>query len=111
MILFSNTITHRLQYIADFIGNEIIGESITVTDNLSDFIAHPGLKINYSNEQIAATGFFIQPHSLLFENGIQSQTINCFEYKDYKAFFKTSGDFSFDIFAASFYLILHKFMQ
>ncbi len=105
MILFSNTVTHRLRYIADFIGNQIIGESISVTDNLADFVAYPGLKINYSNEQIAASDFTIQPHSLLFEKTIQPQTIACFETNGYKAFFKTSGDFPFDIFAASFYLL------
>ena len=105
MIVFSNTITHRLNYIADFIGNQIIGEPITVTDNRTDFIAYPGLKINYSNEQIAASDFSIQPHSLLFETTIQPQTITCFETNGYKAFFKTNGDFPFDIFAASFYLL------
>jgi hypothetical protein len=105
VILFSNTITHRLRYIADFIGNQIISEPITVTDNAADFNAYSGLKINYSNEQIAAADFFIQPHRLLFETIIQQQAITCFETNGYKAFFKASGDFPFDIFAASFYLL------
>jgi hypothetical protein len=105
VILFANTITHRLRYIADFIGHQIIGESITITGNRTDFIAYPGLKINYSNKQIAASDFYIQPYSLLFETTIQPQIIACFETNGYKAFFKTSGDFPFDIFAASFYLL------
>ena len=105
MILFSNTITHRLRYIAGFIGHQIISEAIIVTDNRTDFIAYPGLKINYSNEEITASDFSIQPQSLLFEKGIQSKTISCFETNGYKAFFKTNGDFPFDIFAASFYLL------
>ncbi len=105
MILFSNTITHRLNYIADFIGNQIIGEPITVTDNRTVFTTYSGLKINYSNEQIVLSDFSIQPHSILFETTIQSQTIFCFEINGYKSFFKTEGDFPFDIFAASFYLL------
>ena len=42
--------------------------------------------------------------SLLFENKITEQSIECFEVNGNKAFFKTEGDFPFDIFAASFYL-------
>ena len=105
MILFANTITNRLRYIAGFIGHQIINEAIIVTDNRTDFIAYAGLKINYSNEQITTSHFSIKPHSLLFENGIQSKIISCFETNGYKAFFKTNGDFPFDIFAASFYLL------
>ena len=105
MILFANTITNRLRYIAGFIGHQIINEAIIVTDNRTDFIAYAGLKINYSNEQITTSHFSIKPHSLLFENGIQSKKISCFETNGYKAFFKTNGDFPFDIFAASFYLL------
>ena len=105
MILFANTITNRLRYIVGFIGHQIINEAIIVTDNRTDFIAYAGLKINYSNEQITTSHFSIKPHSLLFENGIQSKKISCFETNGYKAFFKTNGDFPFDIFAASFYLL------
>lgn len=105
MILFSNTITHRLRYIADFIGNQISEEPISITDKHSDFIKYPGVKINYSNEKIAEADFSLQPHHLLFEKSIQPQTITCFESKGHKAFFKTDGDFPFDIFAASFYLL------
>jgi hypothetical protein len=41
----------------------------------------------------------------LFETGVRRQTIECFEINFHKAFFETSGDFPFDIFAASFYLL------
>ena len=37
--------------------------------------------------------------------GIREQDIECFEANNYKAFFKTEGDFLFDIFAASFFLL------
>ena len=105
MIIFSTTITNRLQYIAGFIGGEIIGKALALTDNINEFTSYTGPKINYSNSTIAETELWIQPHNLLFEKNIQPQAINCFEVNGNKAFFQTSGNFSFDIFAASFYLL------
>lgn len=69
------------------------------------FKNYSGAKINYSDSKISDDEFYIQPHSLLFENEIREQEINCFIAGNNKAFFKTTGDFSFDIFAASFYLL------
>jgi hypothetical protein len=42
---------------------------------------------------------------LLFETGIFEQQIDIFEVSNFKAFFKTKGDYPFDIFAASFFLL------
>ncbi len=42
---------------------------------------------------------------MLFETDIKEQPIDVFELNYYKVFFETSGDFPFDIFAASFYLL------
>ena len=42
---------------------------------------------------------------MLFETDIRPQDTACFELNFHKAFFETKGDLSFDIFAASFYLI------
>ncbi len=62
-------------------------------------------KINYSAERISGEEFFIQPHPLIFETGIREQSITCFDFKGRPAFFKTDGDFPFDIFSAAFYLV------
>jgi hypothetical protein len=105
VIVFANTITHRLRYILDFIGNEIIAEPVSVTDSIADFISYSGPGINYSQEKIPQANFWLQPHNLLFEKGIKLQLTDCFETNGYKAFFRTNGDFPFDIFAASFYLL------
>ena len=56
-------------------------------------------------QKIAADECWIKPHSLLFERDIKQQAIECFEVNNQKIFFKTEGDFPFDIFAASFYLL------
>jgi hypothetical protein len=105
VIVFSNTITPRLQYILDFIGKEINGEPFRVFTNAIDFRNYNGPKINYSNARITGEEFFLRPHAILFENKIQLQTIDCFNVNGNKAFFKTEGDFPFDVFAATFYLL------
>lgn len=112
MILYCHTITPRLQYITDFIGKEIFGKPIELTTEAGVFSSYVGPKINYSHTRInneeparPAGGLRIKNCSLLFENSIKEQSISCFETNDFKTFFKTDGDYPFDIFAASFYLL------
>lgn len=105
MIIYSHISTPRLQYISDFIGKEISQEFFQLTLDIETFRKYDGPKINYSSQRITEDEFFLQPHSLLFEKNIRHQPINCFEVNRSKAFFKTNGDFPFDIFAASFYLL------
>ena len=105
MIVFSKTITPRLSYIVNFIGNEIGMSDIRLTSNIDEFKNSGDQKINYSLTKISAEEFWLQPHTILFEKNVRQQIIECFEIKSYKAFFKTEGDFPFDIFAASFYLL------
>jgi len=105
VIVFSHTITPRLRYILDFIGRQTIGRPFQGVNDIVTFRQHTGPKINYSKERIADSEFRIQNTELLFEKGCNEQTIKCFEINNYKAFFKTEGDFPFDIFAASFYLM------
>ncbi len=105
VIVYTNTITPRLQYILDFIGNEITGERLKITTDIKIFGQYQGAKINYSHKKITDSEFRIKNSELLFETGVKVQPIDCFEINNYKAFFKAEGDFPFDIFAASFYLM------
>ncbi|MES1214580.1 MAG: polysaccharide deacetylase family protein [Bacteroidota bacterium] len=106
MIIYAHTITSRLRYIADFIGKEINGNNFfQFTDSIETYRNSNDDKINYSPSRINDDELFLQAHSLLFETVIQTQDTSCFEINNYKAFFKTEGDFPFDIFAASFYLL------
>ncbi|MDZ4794491.1 MAG: polysaccharide deacetylase family protein [Bacteroidota bacterium] len=105
MIIYSSTITNRLRYICDFIGTELVGKPFQLTDRKEEFQDFPGPRINYSAEKLTVGECWLQPHTLLFEQGIQLQPIECFEVNGQKAFFKTDGDFEFDLFAASFYLL------
>jgi hypothetical protein len=105
LILYTHSITSRLQYIVDFIGKELQVDSIQLTSSREEFNKYNGAKINYSDKRISDGEIWIKPRGLLFEKGIKEQRIECFEVNGNKAFFKTEGDFLFDIFAVSFYLL------
>lgn len=105
MIVFTNTLTPRLRYIFDFIGKEITGDPFQVTTDPAVFRDFDGPKLNYSNSEVTEAEFRIEPAPLLFEAGIKEQKTVIFEVNGYRAFFKTTGNFPFDIFAASFYLL------
>ncbi|MBS1916298.1 MAG: polysaccharide deacetylase family protein [Bacteroidetes bacterium] len=105
MLLYSNHTTNRLQYIVEFFSRQLFDEPIVIINNKSDFINSAEAKLNYSAEAFSEDEFFIHATSLLFENEIRQQHIDCFELNYHKAFFQTDGDFHFDVFAASFYLL------
>jgi hypothetical protein len=105
LLLYSHTITPRLQYIVDFFGKELFDEPITITTDKESFKQSGIPRLNYSDADFSEQEFFIQRTALLFESDIRPQEIDCFEVDYQKAFFQTSGDFSFDVLAASFYLI------
>ena len=106
VLIYSHTTSPRLQYSCYFIFKELLGIDFAITIDSEEFKNYEGVKINYSNQQFQFSTFNITPHSLLFETEIKAQQINCFENTGYKAFFKiTDADFTFDIFAATFYLL------
>ncbi len=105
MIVYANRITPRLQYVADFIGKQITGEAFQLTDDTFYFNDYIGPKINYGYETISNDELLIINYPLLFEDSLKKQDISCFRLNDVKAFFKSEGDYPFDIFAAVFYLL------
>lgn len=105
MLIYTETITPRLQYIAEFSGKLLMGKPFELTTDRELFLRSGAEKINYSSGRNNSTEFWLRPHSLLFENSITDQVIQCSEMDGYSTFFKTEGDWPFDIFAASFYLL------
>jgi hypothetical protein len=105
MLLYCDSITPRLQYIAGFIGKEISSSGLQLVNSIEDFSNYNGIRINYSSARILAEEVWIKPQGLLTEKDIREQVIDCFAIKDVKAFFKTEGDLTFDIFSASFFLL------
>ncbi len=104
MYIYTTHITPRLQYVANFLQQQIFTQPVLLVTSLEN-IDGSQIIINYSDEILAVSSINIQPHSLLFETGVQPQNITCFEVGGMKAFFNTAGDIPFDIFAASFYLL------
>ena len=105
MIIYANRITPRLKYVADFIGKEITGQPFQLTTDEFFFNDYNGPKINYGYEPVSNDELLIVNYPLLFEDSIRKQTISCFKLNDFPAFFKSEGDYPFDIFAAVFYLL------
>jgi hypothetical protein len=105
MLLYCNIVTPRLRYIVEFFSKELFNDPITITSDAVFFQEATGVKLNYSTEPLAGNHFTITPAALLFENTIHEQPVQCFDVNGLKAFFATTGDFPFDVFAASFYLL------
>jgi hypothetical protein len=104
LLVYSHHITPRLQYIIDYF-NEKLGLNAVATDDEELYKAHHSEKINYSSERIANDELFIQPVGLLQQDDIRKHKIECFEWNETTAFFKTEDDIGFDIFSAVFYCI------
>jgi len=105
ILVFSHSITPRLQYIIDFF-SEYYGLQLKLVSDEERFIkATDNCKINYSHQRLDTNEIFIHSHALLFETFVRQVKVECFEKNVYKAFFKTQSDFEFDLFAAVFYLI------
>ncbi|MEO6541756.1 MAG: polysaccharide deacetylase family protein [Ferruginibacter sp.] len=106
LLIYSHTVSKRLQYICSFIFKELLGMDFKLTIDSEKFRSHEGPKINYSDSKITVDEFYIQNHLLLFEQNIKKQQVDCFTVNNNKVFFKTTNsDLPFDIFAASFYLL------
>lgn len=105
MIIYTSFITPRLHYAGNFICNSLTGTDAQFVTDVNEFVSYAGVKINYTNTKILPDEFWLKPHTLLFEKGIGQQEIKIAEWNGMKIFFQTEGDFFFDIFAATFYLL------
>jgi hypothetical protein len=108
ILIYTDKSTSRLQYIAAFIFKEILRVPYSITTHKAGFSEFTGIKLNYSDEEITPNELCIPNHGLLFEKGIQEQTIPISEIENFKVLFSCHDEnnkFPFDIFSAIFYLI------
>jgi len=105
MLFYSDHSSPRLLYMLDLISSEIFNEPFTLTADKKAFIDYSGIKLNYSEERLTENEFFIKNHPLLFETDIREQMVTRFDSYGKPAFFQTEGDFPFDIFAGTFFLV------
>jgi hypothetical protein len=104
LLIYSTQTSTRLQYICKFIFEEVLKTSFSITLHAESFSKHEGAKINYSKESFD-NSLQIIPHTLLFEESIKEQIIECKGTGKDAIFFQSETGHPFDIFAASFYLI------
>jgi hypothetical protein len=105
VIIYSHTLTPRLQYIVDFL-SQYYNTTIRLICDETKYLANPDPhRVNYSYHRLANNEVWIHSHVLLFESTIRPVKVECFNHHGYKAFFKTEGDAGFDLFAGIFYLI------
>jgi hypothetical protein len=105
MLCYSVSISPRLSYVSVFIGHEIFGEALQFTNDIDRYKNYDGPKLNYSKAGIISGEYMVVPNGLLEQTGVTQSPIDCFETDATLAFFKTTGDFPFDIFSACFYLL------
>jgi hypothetical protein len=105
VIVYSHTISPRLQYVLHFL-SRYYGQAIQVTADEAVYHTAPDTcKIWYSSQPVSKAEICIEPCSLLFEKGVKPISIECFDYNGSKAFFRTGGTLPFDLFAAVFFLL------
>ena len=113
ILIYSHKTSKRLNYILNFLFNDVQGVEYSVVTDKNDFISSDLPKINYSSDEIE-NSFQITPCDLLFESNILQKKIKVFEWENMKVFFQTqpvrqagseTSEIPFDLFAASFYLI------
>lgn len=106
LLIYTQIVSARVNYIFTTLLSACGLTNCYFTTDKVAFLSTQQPKLNYSHQSIAAEEFWLYPAALLSENDIKEQAITCFQFHETKAFFKTEkGDFPFDIFAASFYLI------
>lgn len=104
MLVYTDVITPRFQYIFHYLG-EKTGIEFELTDALEQYRTATFPKINYSSKVILSDEFHIIPCGLLTETGINQREIIPQKQNDLIVFFTTGGVFGFDLPAAVFYLI------
>jgi len=112
VLVFSHSVTPRLQYIIDFL-SRYYGFSFKLISDEERFLnAKDACKINYGYHRIVPSEIFIHSHALLFESAVRPVKVECLEKngrqpqgRGYKIFFKSQDDLGFDLLAAVFYLL------
>jgi hypothetical protein len=105
VIIYSHTLTPRLQYVVDFL-SQYYHTPIKLICDEEKYLTHPDPhRINYSYHRLQEGEVWIHSHVLLFESTIRPVKVECFEAHGHKAFFKAEGDTGFDLFAGIFYLL------
>lgn len=110
MLILVNKKTNRLYYIFELIFKDLLGINFKITTDNEIFTSYDGPKFHYGDNQFWSEPFQ-KASGLLYErniHSIQDSELKIIDHDDTKAIFPVYNDksmFSFDPFAASFYLV------
>jgi hypothetical protein len=108
LIILSDNVSPRLQYITEFFFGIHWSLDFTLTTSVEEFLATDAIKINYTATPQPGPVVNIIPGELLFEKNTFRQPIKVLSEDGMNVFFRFSKDediYPFDIFAAAFYLL------
>ena len=107
LIVYISKITLRHQYIFKVLFNELYFIEYSLTEDKEAYLASEDIKLNYSKNSICIGEIFIESNGLLSEKGINEIDINVQLINNQATFFAATNEnaYTFDLFAASFYLI------
>lgn len=105
-LVYAPTVTPRIQYTFNHILSNMLGFSIAITQQLDELNQYMGPKLSYSQNK-ASNCINITPHKLLFENKIIKQSFAIPNHESLtKQLISSDTEYvSFDLFAATFFLI------
>lgn len=108
LLLYSHTITPRIEYIFRLVIKDLAGFHFQLTDNSAQYLSHNDAKLHYNPTPIDDSPF-IQSTSLLFEqeiSTIEKLDLTPIADRHLTGLFSTNaGFYSFDIFASAFYFV------
>jgi len=107
MLILVPKVTGRVMYVFDLIFSQLLGVEYELTSDDEKFKAFDGPKFHYGTQSLGGEPF-IKAVDLLFERHIHEQETKTVDFEDVKGLFPVYGKdtmFSFDMFAATFYLV------
>ena len=105
LLVYSNKITTRLDYVFRHIFNNQLGLVVEFTSSKKKFIQSRDLKINYSKKAFSDELFFYA-NDILFQDNIILQDLTFSSYKNVAIFFLCNDSaLPFDPFASTFYMM------
>ena len=111
LLIYVPKITNRIYYIFELLFKNELGIDFKFTTDKVQFSLYEGNKFQYAEYPIVDNALFQKSVDLLFKRDISNQEIKICNHLDSKAIFPIFNEksiFSFDIFAASFYIIRSK---
>jgi len=106
LLIFSQQITPRLDFIFKHVCTRILELEIGFTSVIEEFIAHQGPKLSYAKQPMG-NEMFVQSYGLLEQSGVEDLEVLVKPWNETFCFFQVGekSDLPFDIFSAAFYLL------